>query len=414
MRAFWMGVVIAGLAITAASRAEDLVKKFAADLENDDFAIRDEAQQKIRKLGSGVLPDLQVLIQKTPSPELRARLAAIIKDVEGDIETNKAAERQRRVVVRAYPIKDLIERKNDLSGPSLNLADYFTIRNDSYWDGSQAVAETTALHEQLIKTVKATVAPGTWENGKFSVTIFQNMLVVSQAPEEQDQVGILLQVLRGEAQEQIEVTSILIQPKAPLEKTLFSGADVEALLKKTPAESVLLRSRVLARNCKRAVAMEGKQIEYLPETVVAATEGGGIIGGVRAKQCLEGYAMTVFPKLNLNNGDVLLNVQFYRNMNVKFRTINELEEWIHEQNEIVGKDENGAVAPVKGAEGRRGKEGWSFPSADLQALHTDVTVPKGMWVVAGRLAGAKKDGQASESNAMYLLMKAEVIEAAKK
>jgi hypothetical protein len=403
---FIIAIFAAALACHSA-RAEDLIKKLMTELDSEDFARRDDAQRQLRELSDRVLPDLKSAVQKKPiTVELQTRLQLLIKNIESDIEERKNADRRQRAVVQTYYIQDLVDATSNLRSPELTFGGNLNLNN--YW-GSE---ERRTAEAGLVKVVKEMVDPLSWDHGRFNVTIFQSALIVSHTPEIQGRIAALLEVLRAETEAQVAITCLLLQPNRELEKTTYSAAEMDAVLKESPPQAVVLKSRILCANLRRAVHMEGKQIEYVSDKRVMSTEGGGAFTGISVDHCLQGYAISLQPKMNRANGSTKVELRFYRNLNLQMRDFNELEKWIASQQDFVGEKTKlvGLEKPENPAAAELSKKSWVLPAADLQVVHTEVTISRGMWICAGRMPGAQKNGEKKAES--YLFLKAETLELA--
>jgi hypothetical protein len=70
------------------------VARLIADLDNDDFAVRERSSEELAKLGDAVAPALRRSLEGSPSPETRLRVRGLLEKLEGP---TPAPERLRRV-----------------------------------------------------------------------------------------------------------------------------------------------------------------------------------------------------------------------------------------------------------------------------------------------------------------------------
>jgi WD40 repeat protein len=73
---------------------EERLKRLIADLESDQFAVRDNASKELEKLGESALQALRKAIEDQPSLETRRRLDSLLEKQEGE-EWKPSAERRR-------------------------------------------------------------------------------------------------------------------------------------------------------------------------------------------------------------------------------------------------------------------------------------------------------------------------------
>jgi hypothetical protein len=59
----------------------DRVARLLAELDNDDFAVRDRAPKELQGMGEGALPALRKALEGKPGPELRRRVERLLDDL---------------------------------------------------------------------------------------------------------------------------------------------------------------------------------------------------------------------------------------------------------------------------------------------------------------------------------------------
>lgn len=67
----------------AAAPSDEELKRLASQLDSPRFAEREAAATTLRAAGKAVVPVLQDLLKRGPSPELRQRAKKIIDDIDG-------------------------------------------------------------------------------------------------------------------------------------------------------------------------------------------------------------------------------------------------------------------------------------------------------------------------------------------
>lgn len=82
-----LGIGLLGLGTVLAAEAPprldtDLVLRLLADLDDDTYAVRQQADDQLRSLGPRVLPWLQDEYERNPSLEVRDRVRRMIRDLE--------------------------------------------------------------------------------------------------------------------------------------------------------------------------------------------------------------------------------------------------------------------------------------------------------------------------------------------
>jgi WD40 repeat protein len=71
--------------------------KLVADLDNDDFAVREKATEEIAKLGQSAAPELRKALEGKPSPELRQRVEHLLEKLGGPLDDPETLREIRAV-----------------------------------------------------------------------------------------------------------------------------------------------------------------------------------------------------------------------------------------------------------------------------------------------------------------------------
>jgi hypothetical protein len=379
------------LAASTSLHSEDAVKNYITDLENEDFTKRELASRHLRLMGERVLADLQNAFLKSQSIESQVRIQALMKNIESDVDDSKVKDRRKRAVVEVYPIGDLL-RRDDTRSPSLNFG-FGGLSISNYNTDPQDPGA-------LITLVKTTIDPRSWEYSEFTINVFRDSLIVCHSPDTQARIAALLQAMRAETQPSIAIKCMQMQTAGPINGVLFTDESLKDL-QKSAVKSMTWQ--LLTRNLRRSVIVDGKQIEYINENRVMSTEGGGVVAGAYPNQSLNGVAIAVLPKLKAERNEITVEFSFNRNDNLEMRDANAVEKFLFGNSQPrtpADKESKDLPAPAKKLDASFTPQ---LPSADLQMLNTEVNIPQGMWVNAGRIAG--KNGSADS----YLFLQAEVV-----
>src|SRR5262249_36051041 len=79
------------------SAPHERIARLVADLDADDFAVREKASAELARLGEGVKPCLQQALGRQPGPEVRQRLEKVMEQIRTAKAVNGGGELLRGV-----------------------------------------------------------------------------------------------------------------------------------------------------------------------------------------------------------------------------------------------------------------------------------------------------------------------------